>query len=133
MFQGIFQANKHNYNSYPTIIYYICEEEKIISVPWKIERQKNQANYLDNTALSEPADNPVSKIFCPFGTPGKNPFFFAVGSVLDRMLEMEKLVEPLEVFCVVVAFASLSPRSSSSPVLITGKHVVMPEPWPSSR
>lgn len=75
-------------------------------------------NYLERTALSVlPAS---SRLCAAAGTPDMNPpFFFAVGSVLLRILLMEKFVEPPTLFC--VALVSLP---SSSLVLITGKHLV---------
>lgn len=56
----------------------------------------------------------------------KNPFFFAAGSLLLRILEMEKLVEVPAVFDVGVDLTvSRFLSESSSPVLINGKQVIV--------
>lgn len=76
-------------------------------------------------ALSLFAAIEESKTFpCESGLP-KNPFFFADGSFLLNILEMEKFVEEPVVFWVAVALGtSLSSVFPSSEVFITGKQVM---------
>lgn len=93
-----------------------------------ISCQRNTSEtHLESTALSVPVAKPPSSRFCPADEPDMNPFFLTEGSVLDKILEIEKFVEPPLVFCCVeVALASFS---SLSLVFITGKHVVIELGW----
>lgn len=79
-----------------------------------------------SAAPVSPADSRTP--WLPTCTP-RNPFFLADGSLLLRMLEMEKFVELPVVFCVVAVFfdcvVSLASPPSSPPVLITGKQVML--------